>query len=115
MEVVMEEVVMEVVAMEVVAMEVVVMEVEVTAGEAMEVEATEVEVVATEVEVVEVEVVVATALEHCTNKIWFFYLLCRCRDKNRSQRHSDHLHPSSLQHPTHYNHSTDNSYEYILT
>ena len=104
----MEEVVMEVVAMEVVAMEVVVMEVEATAGEAME-------VVATEVEVVEVEVVVATALEHCTNKIWFFYLLCRCRDKNRSQRHSDHLRPSSLQHPTHYNHSTDNSYEYILT
>ena len=103
MEVVMEEVVMEVVAMEVVAMEV-----EATAGEAME-------VVATEVEVVEVEVVVATALEHCTNKIWFFYLLCRCRDKNRPQRHSDHLHPSSLQRPTHYNHSTDNSYEYILT
>ena len=111
----MEEVVMEVVAMEVVAMEVevtaggaVAMEVEATAGEAME-------VVATEVEVVEVEVVVATALEHCTNKIWFFYLLCGCRDKNRSQRHSDHLRPSSLQHPTHYNHSTDNSYEYILT
>ena len=106
--------------MEVVAMEVVAMEVEVTAGGAvaMEVEATAgeaMEVVATDMEVVEVEVVVATALEHCTNKIWFFYLLCRCRDKNRSQRHSDHLRPSSLQHPTHYNHSTDNSYEYILT
>ena len=101
----MEEVVMEVVAMEVVAMEVVVME-----GVVME-------VVATEVVATEVEVVVATALEHCTNKIWFFYLLCRCRDKNRSQRHSDHLlvGSSSFQRPTHYNHSTDNSYEYILT
>ena len=47
---------------EVTAGEVVAMEVEATAGEAMEVVATEVEVV-------------ATALEHCTNKIWFFYLL----------------------------------------